>query len=552
MAERTINPGRRYRELARVLARHGFGFVVHDLGLGELLGFYRRAKVGRLDEQDIAYLPERIRQTLEDLGPTFVKIGQFLSTRSDVVPEEIILELRKLQEEAAPVPAKEIRKVVEKSWGRPIEEVCRSFRDEPIGAASIGQVHQAWLLDGSEVAIKIRRPDIMLRVQSDLVILADLAVLAEQRWEWARRMSLTQVVKEFSEAMNEELNYQREAINILRISQQKEKQVRVPYVYRDLSSSQVLVMEHVKGIRLDDKEALIAAGVDCEKIAEQLIHTVLKQMLEYGYYHADPHPGNVWVSPPNTIVFLDFGLLGRLGKEFRQALSSLIICLLMDDDQGIADVLIDLGAVSGKVDKKALRRDVEELRQEYYGVPLGELQIGAALEALWKVAARHQVRIPPNMALLGRTVMTLEGVIRNLVPNFNILSVAEPYAWKLLTERLHPVNLLQEGWGTGRQIIKDWTRMPHEVKQLISDLQSGKLRVQLALEWQSRIHNLEKGQRKLQKTVIFLSMIVLFAALMVVPRPDWPWLPSAELFSEIIYGVGAILFAWLLKVFFFD
>lgn len=552
MKQRTISPGRRYREIARALARHGFGVLVHDLGLGDLLGFYRRARIGRFDEEDMVFLPERIRQVLEDLGPTFVKIGQFLSTRSDVIPEEIISELRKLQESATPIPTEEVRQVLERNWEKPLKEVCHSFAERPIGAASIGQVHHAVLLDGSSVAIKVRRPNIVPMVQADLRILADIAILAEQRWEWARRMNLIKIVQEFTEAMNQEMNYQREAVNILRIARQNLQAVKVPSVYRELSSAEVLVMEFIDGIRLDDKLALEVAGVNCEKIAEQLIDTMLKQMLEFGYYHADPHPGNIRVIAPNTILFLDFGLIGRLGKETRHSLSSLIICLMMDDNQGIADILIDMGAVSGKVDKKALRRDVEQLRQEYYGIPLEEVHIGEALEALWKVAARHQVRVPPNMALLARTVMTLEGVVREMVPKFNILSVAEPYAWRLLAERLNPIYLLQEGWSKGTQAIRDWTKIPQEYRQLVEDMRAGKIPFHLTPEWQQRITSIEKNQRKNQRLVALLGIIFLMVVFVFAPKPEWLVISPVPYFYEFFYGIGAVLLLWFIKLFFFD
>lgn len=552
MKQRTISPGRRYREIARTLARHGFGVLVHDLGRGDLLGFYRRARIGRFDEDDMAFLPERIRQVLEDLGPTFVKIGQFLSTRADVIPEEIIVELRKLQESATPIPASEVYQLLERSWGKPLKEVCRSFAERPIGAASIGQVHHGILLDGSSVAIKVRRPNIVPMVQADLRILADIATLAEERWEWARRMNFIEVVQEFTEAMNQEMNYQREAINILRIARQNQPGVKIPSVYRELSSEEVLVMEFIDGIRLDDRPTLEASGVNSEKIAEQLIDTMLKQMLEFGYYHADPHPGNIRIIAPHTILFLDFGLIGQLGKETRHSLSSLIICLMMDDNQGIADILIDMGAVSGKVDKKALRRDVEQLRQEYYGVPLEEIHIGEALEALWKVAARHQVRVPPNMALLARTVMTLEGVVREMVPQFNILSVAEPYAWRLLAERLNPVYLLQEGWSKGTQAIRDWSQIPQEYRQLVEDMREGKIPFHLTPEWQQRIIRLENNQRKNQQLVALLGIIFLVVVFLFAPRPEWLVVPVIPYFSEVIYGIGVLLLLWLLKLFFFD
>lgn len=550
--ERTINPGKRYRQIVRILAHHGFGFFVSDLGLGGLLGFYRRARIGRLDESDLSHLPERIRLTLENLGPTFIKVGQFLSTRSDVIPEEIVQELKKLQESAAPISSRLVKKVLEDGWGKQIEEVLLSFDETPLGSASIGQVHRAVLLDGTEVALKVRRPDIIPSVQADLMILKDLARLAEERWGWAKQMNLIQVIKEFADALHQEVDYRKEAINILRIARQKQDKVRVPLVYRELSSSQILVMEYIEGIRFDEGKILEEHGGDPQKISEHLIHVILRQMLEFGYYHADPHPGNIRILAPNTILFLDFGLVGRLGREMREALSSIIISLMMDDNQGIADVLVDMGAVSGQVDRRALRRDIERLRQEYYGIPLEEINLGEALEALWKVAAKHQVHVPPNMALLARTVMTLEGVIRGLVPHFNILSVAEPYAWRLLGERLHPVRLVKEGWSIGRQGIHDVITLPREIRTTLEHLEGGKISVNLTPEWQQRISQLEQNQRGLQKILLGLFLAMIFGILLLAPAPSWLGVPQIPYLVDLVYGAGVILFLWIVGIFFFN
>ncbi len=552
MAKRSISPGRRYRQIVSILTRHGFGFLVQDLGLSELLSFYRRLRIGRLDEEDLGHLPIRIRQLLEDLGPTFVKIGQFLSTRSDVIPPEVIQELSLLRESANPIPVSEVRRVLQESWGKSVEEVCLEFDDQPLGSASIGQVHRAVLLSGEEVAIKVRRPGITGMVQADLVILADLAALGEQHWDWAKRLGLIQVVAEFSVALKEELDYRREARNAERIARQNLPDVKIPKIYHEFSSDQVLVLEYLSGYALEDREGLIKVGVNLEDLAEHLIRTVLAQMLEFGYYHGDLHPGNLRVIPENTLIFLDFGLLGRLDQATRRHLSSLVICLMLDDNRGISDVLLDMGAVDGQVDEKALRADVERLRQEYYGIPLEELQIGEALESLWNVAARHQVRVPPDMALLAKTVMTLEGVVRNLAPGFNILAVAEPYAWKLLRNRLHPINLLQEGWSSGRQFVRSWTQLPNEVHQALAELREGRLTVKIDPQWEKRVERLESGQRGLQRSLILLCITVLLAALILSPNLGWSWLPSELHLVEISYGVITLLFLWLIKLLLFS
>ena len=552
MAKRSISPGRRYRQIVSILTRHGFGFLVQDLGLSELLSFYRRLRIGRLDEEDLGHLPIRIRQLLEDLGPTFVKIGQFLSTRSDVIPPEVIQELSLLRESANPIPVSEVRRVLQESWGKSVEEVCLEFDDQPLGSASIGQVHRAVLLSGEEVAIKVRRPGITGMVQADLVILADLAALGEQHWDWAKRLGLIQVVAEFSVALKEELDYRREARNAERIARQNLPDVKIPKIYHEFSSDQVLVLEYLSGYALEDREGLIKVGVNLEDLAEHLIRTVLAQMLEFGYYHGDLHPGNLRVIPENTLIFLDFGLLGRLDQATRRHLSSLVICLMLDDNRGISDVLLDMGAVDGQVDEKALRADVERLRQEYYGIPLEELQIGEALESLWNVAARHQVRVPPDMALLAKTVMTLEGVVRNLAPGFNILAVAEPYAWKLLRNRLHPINLLQEGWSSGRQFVRSWTQLPNEVHQALAELREGRLTVKIDPQWEKRVERLESGQRGLQRSLILLCITVLLAAMILSPNLSWSWLPSELHLVEISYGVITLLFLWLIKLLLFS
>lgn len=552
MARRSISPGRRYRQIVSILTRHGFGFLVQDLGLSELLSFYRRLRIGRLDEGDLGHLPIRIRQLLEDLGPTFVKIGQFLSTRSDVIPPEVIQELSLLRESANPIPVSEVRRVLQESWGKSVEEICLEFDDQPLGSASIGQVHRAILLSGEEVAVKVRRPGITGMVQADLVILADLARLGEQHWDWAKRLGLIQVVAEFSVSLREELDYRREAKNAERIARQNLPEVKIPKVYHEFSSDQVLVLEYLSGYALEDREGLVNAGVNLEKLAEHLIRTTLAQMLEFGYYHGDLHPGNLRVIPENTLIFLDFGLLGRLDQATRRHLSSLVICLMLDDNRGIADVLIDMGAVDGQVDEKALQADVERLRQEYYGIPLEELQIGEALESLWAVASRHQVRIPPDMALLAKTVMTLEGVVRNLSPGFNILAVAEPYAWKLLRNRLHPINLLQEGWSSGRQFVRSWTQLPNEVHQTLTELREGRLTVKIDPQWEQRVERLESGQRGLQRSLILLSITVLLAALILSPNLSLSWLPSEFYLVEISYGVITLLFLWLIKLLLFS
>ena len=552
MAKRSISPGRRYRQIVSILTRHGFGFLVQDLGLSELLSFYRRLRIGRLDEEDLGHLPIRIRQLLEDLGPTFVKIGQFLSTRSDVIPPEVIQELSLLRESANPIPVSEVRRVLQESWGKSVEEVCLEFDDQPLGSASIGQVHRAVLLSGEEVAIKVRRPGITGMVQADLVILADLAALGEQHWDWAKRLGLIQVVAEFSVALKEELDYRREARNAERIARQNLPDVKIPKIYHEFSSDQVLVLEYLSGYALEDREGLIKVGVNLEDLAEHLIRTVLAQMLEFGYYHGDLHPGNLRVIPENTLIFLDFGLLGRLDQATRRHLSSLVICLMLDDNRGISDVLLDMGAVDGQVDEKALRADVERLRQEYYGIPLEELQIGEALESLWNVAARHQVRVPPDMALLAKTVMTLEGVVRNLAPGFNILAVAEPYAWKLLRNRFHPINLLQEGWSSGRQFVRSWTQLPNEVHQALAELREGRLTVKIDPQWEKRVERLESGQRGLQRSLILLCITVLLAAMILSPNLSWSWLPSELHLVEISYGVITLLFLWLIKLLLFS
>ncbi|MUG67570.1 MULTISPECIES: ABC1 kinase family protein [Paenibacillus] len=547
MAVRIRHAGR-YREIAMALMRHGFGYMVEEMGLFHVLSLPVRW-ISR-EEPETVTLGERVRKVLEDLGPAFVKLGQLASTRSDLLPDPLIQELVKLQERVPPFSSESARQLIEQEWGVPIDEVLSSFEDKPLAAASIGQVHAGRLKTGEMVAIKVQRPGVARMIGRDLEILRDLISLAEKRWDWVKQYRVDQIVDEFARAMMAELDYSHEARNAEKVAAYltDHEYIHIPSIYWEFTSSKVLTMEYADGITLSRYRELADKGHHLKTVAERLIEGMLQQIFIHGFFHADPHPGNLLVRADGKLVFLDFGLVGQLSEEMKDHLSGLIIALMRRNTDSMVRAISRMGLIPDDCDMDRLRADMDRLRGEYVDVPFSKVRIGKALSDLFAVAQRHQIMLPPDLTLLGKSLLTLEGVIEMLDPELSIIDMAEPFGRKLLKERYNSRRIGRKVLDGVSELAQSLLDLPGQARQLSAMISKGKLRVEISVpELQSLMHKLDRISNRLSFSIVLLAFSIIMVGLIIGSslshEPIMLWhFPVIELG----FIVAILMVAWLL------
>jgi len=476
----------RVREIGIVLVRHGFGEVATRLGLGgqkgkeasELHGGVQ-ASAGKRPS-----LAERIRLVLEDLGPSFVKLGQIASTRADLLPKDIIDELKKLQDAVPPLPSGEVKDQVERSLGRTIKEVFASFVDEPLAAASIAQVHRATLeRDGSshEVAVKVQRPGVAITMASDVDLLHSLAALLERAIPETKIYSPVGLVQQFDHAIRLELDFTSEADNARRFAQNFADNPRIhfPTIYKDESSRHVLTMEYMPGQKIYDA---IASGHSGEKIARLALTAIVQQIYDDGFFHADPHPGNVLVSgsvDEPELTFLDLGMVGRLSPRMRDLTIDVITAALRRDYEGIAESLYALGTPTKKVNMDAYRAEVALLAERYLGRSLGDIEMSALIRDLVRTASKYAIEIPTDFVMMGKALMTIEGIGKEINPSFDVYEESRPLFTALLRKRYSPERLGTELLKRVERLGGAGYKVPQQLEEVLDDLRFGRLSLRL-------------------------------------------------------------------------
>ncbi|MFD1673497.1 ABC1 kinase family protein [Alicyclobacillus fodiniaquatilis] len=507
----------RYKDIAQILVANGFGWFIDEIGLSDVIDIPRRL-FSRKQERQTLTTAERIRLVIEQLGPTFIKLGQVASLRADVFPSELLDELARLQDEVPPVPFSAVQSIVETELGQPLAEIFSVFDEVPVGSASIGQVHRAELLGGQEVAVKVQRPDIVKKIEIDLDILMDLARMAERHFSWAKHYSLSDVVEEFRYTLMNELNYTIEGHNAdkLRSIHAEDQHVKVPEVNWDWTTTKVLTMEYVRGIKLTNLKLLEEAGYDAHLIAERAANAMFTEMLVHGFYHADPHPGNLAVLPDHSLLFMDFGMVGRLTSDMKRFLASLIVGLMRGDADAIIRTLYRMSVVPPDIDDNKLRRDVEGLREKYYDMPFQQISLGEATSDLFAVAYRHQIKIPSDLALVGKTLITIEGVVEALDPSFRILNIAEPFGRMLLKERISPKNLRKSTLRGALELFDFLSDLPKQLRAMMDGVSRGRIKVQLEMsEAKPLIRQLIRMSNRLSLSILLLSFSIFMAGLMI-------------------------------------
>jgi ubiquinone biosynthesis protein len=534
---------KRYREIAQILSRHGLGHLLQILDLTKFLPVHQK-KEGE-NKRPRTSPAERLLLALEELGPTFIKLGQLLSTRADLLPPAYIQQLQKLQDQLPSFPFDQVAECLERELGRPYNNVFTQFNPVPIAAASIGQVHKATLKTGQEVAVKVKRPGIEKILATDIEILYDLAGFIDRYGLWKDMYNFREIVREFEHMLSEETNFILEGQHAqnFRAHFRNDSNVHIPDIYWPHTTPQILTMEFVNGIKLTDLEEINRQGLNRQLIAHRLINAYFYQIFIHGFFHADPHPGNLSVLPGERIVFMDFGIVGKLDDETRLKISDFILGLVQKDTAAIIRAADELGVIPDYINRYLLYHDVDKLREKYYTRSLNEINLADSINEFMQLALKYRMRLPSQLTLLGKALVTVEGVGRQLDPNLQIAEIARPLGARLFRERLSLNNwkkIIRNNLLAYHQLL---TNLPQDLTQILNIAKRGGLEVKIQRQEQDYI------LRKINSLINRLILSIILAALIIA-------LPLLFEFKVSLYGnfslakiglvLGGIIFLLLL------
>ncbi|MFZ9023212.1 MAG: ABC1 kinase family protein [Anaerohalosphaeraceae bacterium] len=539
----------RYRHIMGVLMKYGFEEVA---GV-----FARRLKIGlgsrglptsRMENLAQTSLPKRVRLAAEELGPTFVKLGQMLSTRPDLIPSEYVSELERLQDRVAPEKYKRIRDTVKLQLGAFPEEIFESFDSVPLAAASIAQVHRARTKEGREVVLKIRRPGIVKTIHTEMEMLHDLAALVKMRLGRDSTIDPVRMVNEFSQAVTKEVDFANERRNQQRFIRNFESDltIHVPEVFEAYSSEGILTMEFIDGIKPSNIEQLENAGLAPKTVASRGADFVLKQVFDHGFFHTDPHPGNFLILPDNILSPLDFGQVGRLAVQDRMLLQYIVLSIVDGDATKIVHGLERAETLADATDLAELTRDIEEILSDYTGLPLKDIPFGEALSRTFDVIRGHHITPPRDFTLMLKSLMTIEAFATDLDTEFQIIDHLKPYARKFSFEQISPENLFRQMRKATRGAGELAARFPEDAAAIISKFRRGNFKIHVYHD------HLEELEQTLDNSSNRISFAVIIAALLIassllVPQTgDVLGIVSLQTLGIIGYLTAAAMGAWLL------
>jgi ubiquinone biosynthesis protein len=545
---RNIRSIRRYRNILGILIKYGFGHVVEQLNINYYLELGRRIVTFGGAPREIERLsqPVRMRLAMEELGPTFVKLGQLLSTRPDVIPKDYIEEFRKLQDMVPSFAFEEVRAQIQRELGYPAEELYAEISPVPIAAASIAQVHYGQLMSGEEVVVKVRRPGIDKVVDTDLDILMGLAYLIERHIPASEIYDPVGLVKEFRRTIEREMDFAREGHTIDRFAANfaGDATVHVPKVYWEQTGETVLTMEFVDGIKISDFGRLAEAGYDLKIIARNGAESFLKQVLVHGFFHGDPHPGNFFILPGNTICMLDYGMVGRLGENLKFQLVDLLFAVLQRDAESVISQLLYSGELMDETNVRHLKRDLNEFIDDYYEVPLQEIKVGKLLTEFVEILTLYRIKFPSDLMLLAKALVTIEGIGRQLDPDFDMIGHLRPFMEKLLRDRVTPANLSREMLRTSKAYGSLLKNLPRDLKEFINRVNRNKFKIDLEHRGLERlITDLDKSSNRISFSLLIAALIV--GSSIIMQTDKGPMLLGFPALGFLGYSIAGILGLWL-------
>ena len=544
----------RLRHIAEILARNGLGVLLDQTDLGSFLprGWRRRLEKANADVERMS-MPERFRHTLEDLGPTYIKIGQLLSGRGDLLPAGYVTELAKLLDSAPSFPYEDVVKVIEAELGKPPDQVFGFFDPKPIAAASIGQVHRAVLPGGENVVVKVQRPDIGKVVQSDLDLLTRQAHFLEKRSAAARNYNLVENIEELGYSLMNELDYTTEAQNIDRFYQTygSDPNLCIPRVYWQYTTKRVVVMQEVDGIKLSQLDRLEQEGYNLAAVAEIGTEFYLRQIFEDGFFHADPHPANIMVSG-TQIALLDYGMVGFLSQQMREDMGDLLVSVITQNTEQLITVMVRMGIITRATNLRELERDLNRMLVRYLGLPMQQMDVGEILGEVLSISFMHHVRLPADFAMLIRTLIILNGLATKLDPGYQIVPTMEPFVRRLVADKLSIRRI-------GTSAVRSFTslntliqRLPNRLDDLWDQLDEGNLTVGVSVrDLNMIIQRVDRIANRMAFSLIVAALIIGSALILMGGTEiqalfQIPGMDLAIPVAQVSFVLAGLTGAWLL------
>lgn len=505
---RAVKSAGRLRQIIAIFSKHGFGDVIDRLHLGH----YVPNRLLRWSEAESnKTVGERLRESFEQLGPTFVKLGQILSMRPDLVPEGVIQELTKLQDAVQTIPYSEIKGIIEAELKRPLGEVFLQISEEPLASASIGQVHVARLLTGEEVVVKVQRPDIRRVIETDIALMDFLAEMLEKYFPELRVLNPKIFVEEFFKSLQHELDFKIEANNIEKIGKNLQflDGITLPKVYKEYGTHQVLVMERLHGIKLNDKEAVQNSGVDLKKIAQVGTRAFLYSVLKFGFFHGDLHGGNLFIMPDGKLGIIDFGIVGRLSKKSRDQLATMMWALIQEDYETLCFTYAELGAVDTGVDFDSFQREVRNTLSPYLGLSLSEVNTGRILIDATKVAAKYRIRVPGDWMLVFRALVTMEGMGRQLDPNFDMIAAGQELIKDIIKIQYSLDRLTNDSFSLVKEVTSLLQVLPRSLRWALRKFAHNDYAFEMVLpDLQKLSKSVDLGTRRISKSLNSVGFLI--------------------------------------------
>jgi len=543
---RNIRSIRRYWDIVRVLSQYGFDNALEMLGLSDMAARGRHLfRRGTLDLSRYSSA-ERMRMALEELGPTFVKLGQILSTRPDIIPAAFVVEFEKLQDHVASFSFDDLRAQIESELGASVEELFEVIDHDPLAAASIAQVHRARLKSGEEVVVKVRRPGVVKLVESDISAMMALAQLAERHISGSELYEPVAVMREFARTIRREMDFSREGHTIekFRDNFKSTHWMHFPHVYWSHSSRGVLTMEYIDGIKVSDLTSLQKAGLDRKVIAQRGADAFLEMVLKHGFFHGDPHPGNVFILPENRICLLDYGIVGRIDESLTSFLSDIIIAIVNRDMDQVISLLLFAGDISDSLDIRSLKRDLSHFVDGYYEVPLSDIEVGRMLLEFIEIITLYNIRIQPDLMLLAKSLVIVEGMGRSLNPDFDMVEHVRPFMEKALRRKMSPKNIYKDL----SMVLSSYTslarNLPRDLKEIINRLNRNKFKIDLEHRGLDKFNaDFDRSMNRLSSSLILAALII--GSSIIMQTEKGPQFLGFPVLAFMGYVVAGLLGLWL-------